>query len=63
MPCLVNRAGALGINVKEITWFEIYIVIVPNGLLLFAGDFILSFILDFLSLVSAVQALSSETDD
>lgn len=63
MPCLVNRAGALGINVKETTWFETYIVIVPNGLLLFAGDFILSFILDFLSSVSAVQALSSETDD
>lgn len=56
-------AGALGINVKETTWFEIYIVIVTNGLLLFAGDFILSFMLDFLFSVSAVWALSSETDD
>lgn len=47
-------AGALGINVKETTWFEIYIVIVTNGSLLFAGDFILSFLLDFLSSVSAM---------
>lgn len=56
-------AGSLGINVKESMCFEIYILIVTNGLLLFAVDFILSFILDFLSSVSAVRALSSETDD
>lgn len=56
-------AEALGINVKETLSFEIYIVTVTNGLLFFAVDFILSFILDFLSSVSAVQALSSETDD
>lgn len=45
--------------------FEIDIVIVTNGLLLFAVGFILSFILDFLSFVSAVRdhALSSETND
>lgn len=55
--------GSLGINVKESMCFEIYILIVTNGLLLFAVDFILSFILDFLSSVSAVRALSSETDD
>lgn len=47
-------AGALGINVKKTMCFEIYIVIVTNGLLVFAVDFILSFILDFLSYVSAV---------
>lgn len=56
-------AGALGINVKKTMCFEIYIVIVTNGLLVFAVDFILSFILDFLSYVSAVRALSSETDE
>lgn len=56
-------AGSLGINVKESMCFEIYILIVTNGLLLFAVDFILSFVLDFLSSVSAVRALSSETDD
>lgn len=56
-------AGSLGINVEESMCFEIYILIVTNGLLLFAVDFILSFILDFLSSVSAVRALSSETDD
>lgn len=56
-------ARALGINVKETLCFEIYIVILTNGLLLFAVDFILSFILDFLASVSSVQALSPETDD
>lgn len=55
-------AGALRINVEETICFEIYIVIVTNVLLLFAVDFIHSFILDFLSSVSAVQALSCETD-
>lgn len=55
-------AGALGINVEETICFDIYIVIVTNVLLLFAVDFIHSFMLDFLSSVSAVQALSCETD-
>lgn len=43
---------ALGISVKETMCFEVHIIIATNSLLLFAVDFILSFISDFFSFVS-----------
>lgn len=57
----MNRA--LGISVKETMCFEVCIVVVTNDLLLFAVDCILSFMLDFISLFSALQTLSYEADD